>query len=139
MKKFLLGLFVGLILAVLTVFVIGFSLVRLGERRPAVADGSTLILTLGGDIPEKPPVEVPLPFVGHAAPLTMRENWGMLKNATTDTRIKGIVFIPERLGIGWAKAEELRQDLLQFKKSGKPLIAYLKNPGTREYYVASAA
>ena len=26
-----------------------------------------------------------------------------------------------------------------FKKSGKPLVAFLRNPGTREYYLATAA
>jgi protease-4 len=35
--------------------------------------------------------------------------------------------------------QELHQDILDFKKSGKPVYAYLEGPGTREYYVASAA
>ena len=35
--------------------------------------------------------------------------------------------------------QELHQDILNLKKSGKPVYAYLSGPGTREYYVASAA
>ncbi len=35
--------------------------------------------------------------------------------------------------------EELRDDILAFKKSGKPVYAYLKGAGTHEYYVATAA
>ena len=34
--------------------------------------------------------------------------------------------------------QEIRDDILQFKKSGKPIIAYLRGPGGREYYLASA-
>ena len=35
--------------------------------------------------------------------------------------------------------EEIRSDIEQFRKSGKPVYAYLRTPGGREYYVASAA
>jgi len=41
--------------------------------------------------------------------------------------------------VGWGKLEEFSADLERFKKSGKPLFAFLKTPGAREYYVASAA
>jgi len=43
------------------------------------------------------------------------------------------------LRAGWAKLEELRQDIAQFRKSGKPVYAYLHTPSAREYYVATAA
>ena len=33
----------------------------------------------------------------------------------------------------------MRLDIDKFKKSGKPVFAYLRQPGTREYYVASGA
>jgi hypothetical protein len=46
MKKFLLGLLAGLVLAGLTTVILFFVMVRLGDRRPAIADGSTLILRL---------------------------------------------------------------------------------------------
>jgi protease-4 len=38
-----------------------------------------------------------------------------------------------------ARLEELRMDIEQFRKSGKPVYAYLRTPGTREYYLAAAA
>src|SRR5205823_13342965 len=38
-----------------------------------------------------------------------------------------------------AKLEELRLDLERFRKSGKPVFAYLRQPGSREYYVAAGA
>jgi protease IV len=43
------------------------------------------------------------------------------------------------LRAGWAKLQELRQDVAQFRKSGKPVYAYLHTPSAREYYVATAA
>ena len=62
-----------------------------------------------------------------------------LKKAAADSRIKAIVLEPESLGGGWAKLEELRADLEQFRKSGKPVYAYLRTPGAREYCLATAA
>ena len=41
--------------------------------------------------------------------------------------------------MGWAKLEELRGSILAFKKTGKPVYAYLRGAGTKEYYVATAA
>jgi protease-4 len=52
--------------------------------------------------------------------------------------VKGIIFEPRGVSIGWAKMQEVRDEILQFKKSGKPIITYLREPGAREYYLASA-
>ena len=63
----------------------------------------------------------------------------MLRNAAADSRIKALVLEPRGLSVGWAKLEEIRDDILTFKKSGKPVYAYLRGAGTHEYYLASAA
>jgi protease-4 len=139
MKKFLLGLFVGLLLAMLSGIVLVFSVARLGERRPTIRDNSTLVLRLNGEIPEKPGIDVPLPFVEHSAPVTVRDTWSILKNAATDSRIKAILLLPDGVSAGWGKLEEIRADIVEFKKSGKPVYAFLRNPKTREYYLATAA
>ncbi len=39
----------------------------------------------------------------------------------------------------WGKVQEVRDAMLDFKKSGKPLYAYLEYGGDREYYLATAA
>ena len=39
----------------------------------------------------------------------------------------------------WAKVQEVRDAVLDFKKSGKPVYAYLEYGGDREYYLATAA
>lgn len=139
MKKFLLGLVVGLVLAVLSGVVIVASLARLGDRRPSVASNSALILRLRGEMPEVPPVEVPIPWIGSAPPVTVAEAWGLLHNASSDARIKAVVLIPEGLDVGWGKLQELHAGLTNFRKSGKPLVAYLRSPRLRDYYLATAA
>ena len=71
--------------------------------------------------------------------LTIVGVWQALRNAAADPRIKAILLEPEDLSIGWARLEEMRADLERFRKSGKPVFAYLREPGTRDYYVALAA
>lgn len=140
MAKFLIGLITGAILTVLLGVVIVFSLARFGtDKRPVIANDSTLILRLDGEIPERPPLEYPIPFLQEQAPSTVKDVWEVLRKAAVDSRIKAVVLEPRNVGAGWAKLEELRSDLEQFRKSGKPLIAYLKSPTTREYYLATAA
>jgi signal peptide peptidase SppA, 67K type len=139
MKKFLIGLFTGLVLAVLAVVILLFSAMRFGERRPTVASGSTLILKLDGELPEKAPVSFPIPFLAGPPALTVQDIWSSLRKAAADSRVKAVVLEPQRIGAGWGKLQEIHADLLQFKKSGKPLIAFLRRPRTREYYLATAA
>jgi len=138
MGKFLLGLVTGAVLIVIVAVIGFFAIASLKSKPPSVADGSTLILHLTGDVPEKPPLEVPIPFLESKTPVTVQNVWSMLRRAAADSRIRAVVFEPEGAGVGWAKMQEIRADLAEFRKSGKPLYAYLKGPSTREYYMASA-
>src|SRR5580692_3125649 len=137
MGKFLLGVLAGVILVGLFIVIGVFAVASFRTRPARVADGSTLILHLQGDIPETPPV-VSIPFLQTETPVTVENVWGMLRHAAADPRIKGVIFEPDGASPGWAKMQEIHADLEQFRKSGKPLIAYLKSPGTREYYMATA-
>ena len=140
MAKFLFGLITGVVLCVLGLFLVFFAIARsFRESAPVVAQNSVLRLQLSGDIPERPPVEVPFGALADRPALTVTGVWMMLRNAAVDARIKAVVLEPQSLSVGWGKLEEFRADLERFKKSGKPLFAFLKTPGAREYYVASAA
>jgi protease IV len=136
MAKFLIGLATGILLVFAFVFFLFFTLLRFRERPPEVASNSVLVLHLSGDLPEKAPIE--LPFLSQGPGLTVGSVWIALQHAATDSRIKAIVFEPEGLSAGWGKLEELRHDLEQFRKSGKPVYSFLHTPGAREYYVAAA-
>src|SRR5215510_14407499 len=107
MKKFIIGLLTGIILTGLAAIVFVFSFIRFGERRPTVADGSTLVLQLDGEIPEKAPVELPLPFIGTPTPVTVQELWGCLNRAASDSRIKAVLIIADNVSVGWAKLQQI--------------------------------
>jgi protease IV len=139
MKKFIIGLLTGIILTGLAAVVMVFSFLRFGERRPTVSDGSTLVLQLDGELPEKAPVALPIPFIGTPTPVTVQELWSCLNKAANDSRIKAVLILADNVDVGWAKLQQVRDDLLNFRKSGKPLVAFLRSPGTREYYIATAA
>jgi protease-4 len=139
MKRFTLGFVIGIAFSVLAVVILVFAAVRFGDRRPTVASNSVLVLHLEGDIPEQAAVDVPVPFLQQQQPLTVAETWRLLQQAATDSRIKAVVLEPRGLEAGWAKLEELRSDIIAFKKSGKPVQAFLRGAGTREYYIATAA
>jgi protease-4 len=139
MAKFFLGLLVGVLLVFFGFILLFAALVRFRSRPPDVAENSVVVLRLAGDVPEKPPVELPAFLGGRRDGTTIAGVWMNLKKAATDGRVKAVVVEPEGLTAGWAKLEELRSDLEQFRKSGKPVFAYLRSPGTRDYYVALAA
>ena len=138
MVKFLLGLVTGVILVFLTFILLFFAALRFREKPPEMADNSVLVMRLSGEIPERPPVEVPFLSSDRDA-VTVANVWMALRKAAADPHIRAVVLEPEDLSIGWGKMEEFRGDLEQFRKSGKPLFAYLRRPGTREYYISLAA
>ncbi|HWB86318.1 MAG TPA: signal peptide peptidase SppA [Bryobacteraceae bacterium] len=138
MVKFIIGLVTGILLVFVTIFLLFFAMLRFREKPPQIADNSALVLQLRGDVPEKPPIEYP-DFLGQVSTPTVANVWMTLRKAAADPHIKAVVLEPEGLSIGWAKMQEIRGDLEQFKKSGKPLYAYLRTPGAREYYVATPA
>ena len=72
------------------------------------------------------------------APMTVEQVWDTFRKAAADSRIKGIIFEPRGLEMGWAKMQEIHDEILQFKKSGKPIISFLRGPSAREYYLAAA-
>ncbi len=142
MKNFLIGLVVGVLLVGLAFLIVVFAAVRYAgsyANRPVnVADGSTLVLQLEGDVPERLPAEIPIPLLQSQTALSVEQVWDMFRRAATDSRIRGVLFEPRGLDIGWGKMEEIHDDIEQFRKSGKPVITYLRSPTAREYYLASA-
>jgi protease-4 len=141
MKRFLLGFVIGILFVGLLGVLLVFAAVRLGSggRAPTVAANSALVLHLEGDVPEQAPVDVAVPYFQDQPPLTIADTWRLLQQAAADSRIKALVLEPQGLSTGWAKLEELRAQILAFKKSGKPVYAYLRGAGTHEYYLATAA
>ncbi len=62
-----------------------------------------------------------------------------IDKAIKDPRIDGIFLDMETIPAGAATTEEIRNKLLEFKKSGKFIISYANSYDQKEYYLASIA
>ena len=118
----------------------GFALLYLlVGREPSVPANAALVLKVGGDLSEVAPSNVVGYFRGANTPIvrTIVEN---LRKAKTDSRVSAVLLKPTGFESPyWAKVQEIRDAVLDFRKSGKPVYAYLEYGGDREYYLASAA
>lgn len=140
MWKFFIGLLVGIVVAVLGTLIVFLAIGRaFSSKPPTIAGDSALVLSLSGNIPEAAPIELSLPFYQAENSPTVRDLWTSLRQAATDNRIRALVIQPQSISAGWGKLQEIRHDILEFKKSGKPVYAFLQSAGSREYYLASAA
>jgi protease IV len=116
-----------------------FTLYLLFGREPAVASNSTLVLQVGGDLSEVAPEDVVGYLRGVRVP-TVRSVIDNLRKAKVDSRVRGVILKPTSFSSPfWAKVQEIRDAVIDFRKSGKPVYAYLEYGGDREYYLATAA
>jgi len=129
------------ILLLLLLIVIGGLIIRARLRGPTIASGSYLLLEISDSYLEAPPQDV-LGRLLRRYERTLVDLLTMIREAQVDHRIKGMIVQISPLAIGWGKAQDIRDALLEFKKSGKPLLALLQTEisgSNKEYYVASAA
>jgi protease-4 len=126
--------------AAVFVSIVGFTaLYVLFGREPSVPSEATLMLRVGGDLSEIAPADVIGYLRGVKAP-TVRSIVDNLRKARVDSRVHGIVLKPTGFSSPfWGKVQEVRDAVLEFKKSGKPVYAYVEYGGDREYYLATAA
>jgi protease-4 len=108
-------------------------------REPSVPSRAVLRLELGGDLPESAPGDV-FTYVRGARTPTVRSVVDTLHKAKLDKRIAGLLLQPTGFGSPyWAKVQEIRDAVRDFRTSGKPVYAYLENADERNYYLATAA
>jgi protease-4 len=138
MKKLLWGVLIGFFVAAFGGVILLCGAAWLASRPPRIPGGSVLVLNWQGSIPETPGFDIPFPMFDRWSAPTVRDHWETLRKAAADSRIRGIVLMPDGIQAGWAKLQELRNDTVSFRKSGKPVYAFLRSPGAREYYLASA-
>jgi protease-4 len=122
------------------VSVAGFVLLYLlVGREPAVPSNATLVLKVGGDLAEVAPSNV-VGYLRGANTPTVRMYVDNLRKAKADARVSAVLLKPTGFESPyWGKVQELRDAVLDFRKSGKPVYAYLEYGGDREYYLATAA
>ena len=67
-------------------------------------------------------------WIRSGPPPTLLDLRNALKKAADDNRISGLSLRFAGLGVGWAKAQEIRYGIENFKKSGKPLSLSSSTP-----------
>ncbi len=124
----------------LVLSIAGFILLYLFfGREPAVPASATLVLRVGGALTEVAPADVVGYLRGVKTP-TVRSVVDNLRKAKVDSRVRAVLLKPTGFDSPfWGKVQEIRDAVLDFKKSGKPVYAYLQYAGDREYYLATAA
>ncbi|MCC6244349.1 MAG: signal peptide peptidase SppA [Gemmatimonadaceae bacterium] len=143
-------------LVTIAIFVVGGILLIIGiaasaasEKPVAVRKGSVLVVDLEQTFVDAPTAAEHSSilddalFAGGQNTIPLRSAMLALRAAAGDDDISGVLIrgtmSPSGYGSGYAALRELRSAMVDFKKSKKPIHAYLVNPDTRDYYLASAA
>ena len=111
----------------------------LSSRGPSIPDRAMLVVRPGGELLEVVPDDVVGQLLAADAS-TVRGFVESLRKAKRDPRITSVLLLPSNLELPfWAKVQELRDAIVDFRQSGKTVVAFLEYGGDREYYLASAA
>jgi protease IV len=140
-KQFLItiaGVFLGLVLFFVLIPIMLIASVA-GSSAPVTPANSVLSLDL-----REPLTDVPAntPFAAFSASSSVVDVVRKLEAAETDRQIKGLFIRAPEMGLAPAHAEELRQALIDFKASGKFVIAHaqgFESPTLSNYVAVSAA
>lgn len=132
-----------LVLLVLFIFlVIGLASVSMQKEHVEVKEKSILHIKLTQPIED---IDLSNPFsdldfsnINNQQP-ALREITEELKRAQSDSKITGIFIDMSSVASGLANLDELRNAIVDFKKSKKFVIAYAESFTTGAYYLASAA
>lgn len=147
MKEFLKYTFatiIGIFLSGIILFFIGiailFGITASSEAEVKVQPDTVMMLNFNGEVVERTQENPLQQFFGDKF-----SNYGLddilasIKKAKEIDNIKGIYIQANSLGASFATAEEIRNALIDFKKSGKFIVAYGDNYPQIMYYLSSVA
>ena len=129
----------GLLFVVLIIGIIAIALFADTMGRPSVPDNSVLVLSVSGALPDYVPEDQLTKALGIGQQQSFTSLMTQIRKAKVDNRIGGVLLDINFPGIGWGKADELRDAITDLRASGKPVYAYLEIGTNREYYIATAA
>ena len=97
------------------------------RRGPTVPEHATLILRIGGTLVENPPADAFELVTGGARSATVRSYIDVLHRAKSDARIASVLIVPTHFDLPyWAKVQELRDAILDFRKYADTRFARCK-------------
>ena len=147
MKDFLKYVFatvVGIIVFTIVAGILGMmslvGMIASGEATKDVDENSVLVLNLSGTMDEQAEDNIFALYSGSIAnTMGLQETLAAIQKAKDNEHVKGIYIEAGMFSADFAQIQELRDALLDFKKSGKWIIAYgdIYTQGT--YYLSSAA
>ena len=131
---------VGVVMALVLAGGLVVALVLMSlNNEPEIPSNSVLVLKVEGELPDFTNAdEFSSRFFG-AQTNSLSSLLLQLRKAKADKRVGAVLLDIGMLGAGWAKAEEIRDAVADFRKSGKPIYAYMEFGADKEYYVATAA
>jgi protease-4 len=151
MKKFLkyfITLLGGFALGIISIalvfgiFISGLTSKMSSSEEAELTESTVLQLTLGTEVNERSassPLDEILSAANSESPaLGLDDIINGLKKASKDSQVKGIYLDCGSYGGGMATAEEIRNAILLFRKSGKSVVAYSGLYSELGYYIASA-
>ncbi len=129
----------GILFALVIVAVIGIALIAQSYGKPDVANNSVLVLNVSGSLPDYNPPDPMAKVFGVESAESFSSLLTQIRKAKVDSRVSAILLDIDSPGIGWGKADELRDAIKDFKASGKPVHAFMEIGMNKEYYIAAAA
>ena len=145
--KFTLATVTGIILSSIVLFIISmvtlFGIMAASDTETIVKKNSVMILDLNGTLVERTQ-EDPLGILSQlfnddSNTYGLDDILSSIKKAKENEDIKGIYLQANSLGTSYASLQEIRNALLDFKESGKFVIAYADSYTQGLYYLSSAA
>jgi protease-4 len=137
------GIFLFLFLSLIILGGIGSMLANKGDGVTEVETKTFLKLSLNTPITElgeeNPFEELGLPIEVEEGSMSLIDIKKAIQAAKTDEKIKGIYLTVSMPQMGYAIMSEIRQALIDFKTSGKPIYAYSEIYTEGAYYLASVA
>jgi len=129
----------GIVLALVMIVVIGIAVIVSAIRgnRPSIQENSVLTLRLSGALPDYVPDD-PFRRIFGSQPQSLGSLMVQFRKAKVDRRITAVMLDIDMTEAGWAKSEELRSAIQDFRTSGKPVYAYMEMGLNKDYYIASA-
>ncbi|WP_026463223.1 signal peptide peptidase SppA [Adhaeribacter aquaticus] len=143
--KFTLATVVGLVIFffITILLLMGIVAAAGSDSEVKVEKNSILELKLDNAISERgsknPFEELDLPIGSMPTAYGLDEIRASIRQAKMDENIKGIFLNVEVLTAGMASVQEIRDELLAFKKSGKFIVAYNDICSEKAYYLTSVA
>jgi protease-4 len=145
--KYLLASILGVFIALFVMFLISVgiisALVSTQDKPVDIKSNTILMLKLDKQINDRksslPMFVYNFSDFGAESQLGLNDILNNISKARRDTNIRGIYLELSGLQTGIATVEEIRNALLEFKKSGKFILAFSNTYTQGSYYLASAA